>query len=663
MSDNIDISAKIKVNDQASAAIGQVRSAMQGLQDKAKALSQSFQNLGTMKNVGGAFKNLGSSIGQVGGRLMSLAKPIAALAGIGGGIGMADAVAGMENYVTQVKELSRAAPTLGTTVEHLSGLQYAASRVGISGDQMTSALSRANSMIGRAATGKGNQLTTLFQKIGINLRDANGNIRTSTSILPQFANAIARQKDPVVQLRMATELFGRAAGPEMLRLLNQGEAGIAAFIQQAEELGLVIGPEQEQEALAFAKAQGEVRQVWQSLSRTLSQNLLPLLKPLIELFRDLLKENKTEIVNALTQAFKGLSEWLQKIDWKETVKDIKAWGETINTVVGYLGGWEVVLGTVALAMTGLLGPLINVALAFGKLAITLGALAFANPLIAIIVIAVAALAYGAYLLWKHWDKVSTWFANLWKETKRLFWEAVGWLSDFVGQFIPEPLKQAWEPIKQFFTDLWNDPKKAFWDAVAWLTNFVTQFIPQPIRDAWKAVTGFFATLWKDVREDFNAIAAWLPNWLASFIPQPLITAWKAVSKFFEDLWDDIEDAFDSAWKFIKPIIDALKNAIGWITNNMPSISGIGETIAGWGKGAASFFGFGGGDKKPAAGLPTQAQQSIVQQAATAPATRIDGEVGVEIHMTGDVPPGTTLRTRERGRVRATGDVGVSMAPA
>jgi phage-related protein len=618
MSDRVDISATIKVNDQASAAIGAVRSSVQGLANMAKSAGQSVARLGTTANFGAALKGVGTSLRGLGGAVMSIVKPIAALAGIGGGIGMAEAVAGMQSYVDSTKELTRTAPIVGTTVERLSELQYAASRVGISGEELTGALTRANAAIGKAAVGKGTQLTSLFRKLGISLRDANGNLRSSPDVLMQFANAIQKQTDPVTKLRMATELFGRAAGPEMLKLLSQGQAGIAEFIRQGQEMGVIIGDEKAKEALDFAKAQAQVRQVWQSLSVTLSQNLLPVLKPLIEQFRDLLAENKEAIVKAVTSAFEALATAIKGIDLEKTIKDIKEWWTWVDQLVTSTVGWEAVLGVLALSMTGLLGPLTAVTLAIGKLAIALVGLAVANPMITAIVVGVAAIAAGAYLLWKHWDKVSAWFAELWQEVRQAFDDVVEWLGPWGNLFVPVLIYKHWEAISQFFADLWNDPQKKFWEVIDWLNDFVMQFIPQPVIDAWQAVSGFF-----------------------------------------KSLWDDVTKIFDDAWALIKPIVDAIKNAISWITDNMPSLSGIGQKLGNVGSaifnapGRALDYVTGRGGKQPG--------QTIVQQATAQQATaKLDGAVDVNIHMAG-APAGTTVETAQRGQVRATGDVGRSMA--
>jgi hypothetical protein len=148
-------------------------------------------------------------------------------------------------------------------------------------------------------------------------------------------------------------------------------------------------------------------------------------------------------------------------------------------------------------------------------------------------------------------------------------------------------------------------------------------------------------------------------WGNLFVPFAIYNNWQGITKFFDKLWDDITSIFDSAWQLIKPIIDKIKGAISWITG-----SGIGDTLKGWGGGLLRSVGLGGdGAAAPAAGVPAQAQSIVQQAAGVQSAGRVEGQVGVDIHMSGNVPEGTTMTTRQRGQVRATGDVGQSMVPA
>lgn len=661
MSDRIDVSATIKVNDQASTAIGRVRDALGGIGDKAKSVADSFKSLGTWDNFGKGVSQLGSALGQLGRTVMNVAKPIAALVGIAGGLSMAEAVAGMERYVSSVRELSRTAPVLGTTIENLSALQFAASRVGIGANELSNALARANANIGRAATGKGTQLTALFDKLGISLRDSNGHIRTTADLMPTLADAFARQTDPVVQLRMATELFGRAAGPEMLKLLQQGSSGIEAFIERGRELGLVIGEEQAEKARAFAKAQAEVGLAWQSLGVQLSQNLMPILQPLIENFGKLLHELRPTIVVALTEAFQTLADALQSVNWEETIKSGIEWVKWINEVVNNTVGWKGVLVGFAAFLAGpMIAAMISVGAAVANLAAIIGSAMLANPILAVI----AALAAGGLLIWKNWDGISEYFSGLWADVSEgvgAGWDKIASLAESAAGGI----EGAWDGMTDFFGDIGERIASAF----SWYN----------LQTAWSGIVDWFQTLWDNVRGVFDVVNAWLGPWANLFAPLAIYNNWDALADFFDNLWKRVAAIFEWAWSVIKPIIDGLRDGLTWLLDKLPPMSGIANTAASVGKTVFSAPGraldwtgeqlgriwpWGGGGRAEPSVVEQAAQRSVVEQATTAQQINGRVEVDANIHLAG-APPGTTVEahTREEGAVRATGDVGLSMVPA
>lgn len=653
MSDRVDISATIKVVDQASAPIGQMQGALQGLQNMARSVGQSFKQMGTIRGLGTALGGVGSAFGRLGGAVMSVVKPIAALMGITGGIGMAEAISGLENYVSTATGLSKMAMILGTTVEKLDAMHYAASRAGIGADEFDSAMIRANENIGKAAIGKLPLLSSLFDKLNISTRDSTGQMRTSSDILLDFADKISKQTDAVTKGRMATALFGRAAGPEMLKLLNQGAGGIQAYMDRAAELGL-IQAEDTAKAKEYAAAQREVRDIWMSLSRQLSQNLLPAIKPLIEMFAQLLRENQKDIVIALTSAFDSLSAALREVDWKGTVIAVKEWFVWINKLVGGTIGWGGALAILALSMTGLLGPLVSLGVAFAPVLVSLGgltlaALGFQASLgglaiaIAGIVVAIGLLGYAAVKIYQNWDGVKAYFAGLWERVKAVFQTFVDWIPNWAAAFIPALF----------------------------------------IYKNWDELTGYFGALWDGVKALFDTVTAWATPWLEQFGlgPERIKAAWSTVTDFFRDLWSDITGIFDRAWGRIGPVIDKVRAGLSWFVKGPASQPG--EAVAGAGGPPAEAITQAAAPSPvvqrlaqqatlaQAAAMPAPARPSLVQQAGgqqggaarqptSQPVARVEGKVEVAVRFA-NAPPGTSVNTSESGQVRATGDVGHTMA--
>ncbi|MBC3258057.1 phage tail tape measure protein [Pseudomonas paralactis] len=92
-----------------------------------------------------------------------------------------------------------------------------------------------------------------------------------------------------------------------------------------------------------------------------------------------------------------------------------------------------VFGTVMRALGGILiGPLVS---ALRVVGIALWGLS-ANPIVLVIAAVVAALAGGAYMIYKNWDAVKNYFANAWTEIKAGFSGGIGGIINTLANFSP-----------------------------------------------------------------------------------------------------------------------------------------------------------------------------------------------------------------------------------
>lgn len=128
------------------------------------------------------------------------------------------------------------------------------------------------------------------------------------------------------------------------------------------------------------------------------------------------------ISDELVSAFRELKSWVVAVDWKAFWLDLKAFAGGVASVVSALGGLKgiaiiiaTVMGVQVLAsIVGLTTGLITLAAAAGPALIAI-ATGFKALLLATgpIGMAIALIAYTAYVLYEHWDSVGPWFAQLW----------------------------------------------------------------------------------------------------------------------------------------------------------------------------------------------------------------------------------------------------------
>lgn len=187
--------------------------------------------------IAAAKKSLGSLAGAAG----SVDSAFRKLTGIGsilGGLGAGLSIAGVASFIKGVADSGDAMNDLsqrtGFAVESLSKYQYAAKLSDLTNEQLEASLGKLNKSIGSNSDA--------FGKIGINLKDAQGNIKGNSVVLEEVADKFSKMEDGAQKAAIAQELFGKS-GAQMIPFLNQGKEGLAAMGKEAERLGLVMSSE------------------------------------------------------------------------------------------------------------------------------------------------------------------------------------------------------------------------------------------------------------------------------------------------------------------------------------------------------------------------------------------------------------------------------------
>jgi hypothetical protein len=180
--------------------------------------------MATGEKIGNGFRSIGAFVGR------SLPGAIAAAASAMAAFGRQTAAA--------ADELAKTADKIGLNVEALQRFRYAGSTVGAGANTVDSALQRFSRRVGEAAQGTG-VLFKEFQRLGIQLRDAQGNMRSTEAILADYADAVAGAESAQEQLRLSVAAFD-IEGAILVNLLRQGAEGMAELTGAADDLGQVL---------------------------------------------------------------------------------------------------------------------------------------------------------------------------------------------------------------------------------------------------------------------------------------------------------------------------------------------------------------------------------------------------------------------------------------
>ncbi len=436
---------------------------------------------GVQRAVKGTRKNL-KDLGSAGSDLATrLGIPLALLGGA--------SVAGLTRAVGGFMELGSAindtSAKIGINAEKLQELQYAGKLAGVMPETLTGGLTKLNKGLGEAAAGKNEELAKLLRRLGISLRDTNGQVRSAADIIPQLADAIARNENPAVRARMAVAAFGKS-GQDLIPMLKDGSEGLANAANEAERLGIILSADKVKSADDLGDSFDKLKMSVQGLGMNIGATLAPVIMPLLESLREWIIANRELITQRVEAVVISIATALQNIDWVGFATGIQGFIKSIDYAAEALGGWiNLLLGLVVIANAGVIAAILDIGAALYRMipilyaaAKAVAMFAIANPVLAGVAVAAGLVAYAAFKIYQNWEGIAGWFANLWESIKGLFNDGVQFLTDAFLNWTPLGLIiKNWEPIVGWFASLWDR---------------VRGFI-EPILNGVNAVTGFFGS--------------------------------------------------------------------------------------------------------------------------------------------------------------------------
>ncbi|MFA5667553.1 MAG: phage tail tape measure protein, partial [Candidatus Cloacimonadaceae bacterium] len=319
----------------------------------------------------------------------------------------------VQQTITAGDEIQKMSLRTGFGTESLSKLKYAADQSGSSLDDVEKSAKRLAAVMLDADQGL-KTANDSFKEIGLTTKDLKG-LRPEDQFL-KVANAVARVEDPMKKAAVAQELFGRA-GTQLLPLLSEGEQGMEALMNRADELGIVWTEDAANAAVRFGDALDDLKKSVQGVAYSVGTALLENLQPLID-----------QVIK-ITSA---ISRWTK--EHPELTKTLSMIGVAIGVVTGALGGLMLIIPKVAAGIR-----------AFGAV-VKLGT----GP-IGWAVLAIEALTMAGIALWQNWDKVKAFFVEAFEAIKSAVLNGVkaimdslikfaGWIPDLKGKL--EEAKQA-----------------------------------------------------------------------------------------------------------------------------------------------------------------------------------------------------------------------------
>lgn len=290
---------------------------------------------GLKKEMRIASREMQKGISQIGDVAKTAGAAIVALAAAGGTtwaatVAAADASVALDSFSKQI----------GINVERLQAWQNVAVSTGMEADEFSEALRDMNIELSDAATGGKDELAQLLRRVGISARDSSGNIRNANDVFLEFADAIARQTDPMIQYRMAILAFGEDTGARILPILRQGSEAFRESEEAMRAAGSAITDRQISRLKDFRNQWALVKQSFSALSISVLSGLAPSLSKLAQGFQRSLNQARP-LINAHVERWaEQLSQAMEKIPWDAVIRKIDALisgGEKLKKEFGVVG--------------------------------------------------------------------------------------------------------------------------------------------------------------------------------------------------------------------------------------------------------------------------------------------------------------------------------------
>ena len=471
---------------------------------------------------------------------------------------------------------------------------YAMELSGSSIEELREGYNQMSGQISQAVNGT-KESQKAFQRLGVNLKDTKGNLRSTGDIFEDVVVSLQNMDNATERTALAYKLFGESVS-KLNPLLNNNANLLREVVRTQNALGSQMSDNLVAESAKFQDAIATLGQAWQGFKNLLGETFLPIIQKvvvwitvaiakitiLLRVLFGIKKDKSSETMNKATNSVSSYAGAVSKAT--DAVKEFKkqtmgfdemniiqptdmATGAGAGAVdAGYsmnMGGSEGSIGSLlpedALAdieafekkmdeIGGkVAGWVTGLSILAGAILLIIGALSLNLPLVLIGgTLAGIGVAIGdASGTFSEWD---AWLNGIWESIST-------WFSDTISA------------IGDFFTNVWNDIKDGAKSAVDAIKGFFSDIGDWFYTNVIEPIGNFFSDLWQDIKDIANSVADWF------------VQAWTDIKNFFVDTWNSIKEKASNTWDGIKNVFSTVGN---WFHDKV--ISPVGDFFSGmWGK--------------------------------------------------------------------------------
>ena len=491
-----------------------------------------------------------SSTSRMGSAIGGMAKAAgAALAAAG-----AAAVTGAWQTASYGDELDKTSSRLGIHTDALQDAQYWAEQNGVESSTLERAIGRLNQRVGEAARGN-DQYADAFRDLGVDVKDAEGNIRDTEAVMGDTVDRLMEIEDPAERASAASEVFGDRVARDLQPALEDGSLTLDEATAAMDEHGR-MSEEQIEQSARFQDA-------WHDITTSVQSTLQDAFTPVMEFMAERLFPTIEERV---LPALRSFAEWIGPrmqdagamlgAMWDEyaapALNALSDWwdehGDRIMGMIRRLG--EVISDNMKPALIGLAAVVGGVVVpAFAAKAATLAAAA--APYFAV---AAAIGGLVAALVWAY-------------EESETFRDVVDRVWEAVQSVVTSVIDAVEGAISHFVTaatalwDRWGDTimsvAESVWDTIMGVIDGALDFIMGIFEVFAGLFTGDWERLWEGARQAADGI--W--SAIMSVIEGVIDTIWSIIKGTLESIRGTWESAWDTVRDFVSDAWDGIRDGV------------------------------------------------------------------------------------------------------
>jgi phage-related protein len=531
---NMDAAFRIVTTTAGTEKLAALGRGLKGAETNATGANRAFQALGGMG------RNLGNVLRQI-----APALTVGGLIAIG------------KNALDSADALGKMSTRTGVLGSQLDKFRQAADLSDTSLDTVEKGLLRLGQSMTQAENPTSKQAKA-FDQLGVSFKNADGTLRPLNDVFLDVATKFKDMPDGVDKSRIAMDLFGRSAGPELIPMLNMGGDAIDGFTSRFSDQFI-------EDAQAFNDRLTRIKESIGTFAMAIAGEGIPAIDKLANEIEWLTKkfdemDDETKaligqlVVLGAGAAVLAGAIGLIALAVGKVVAGLKVFVAAITGIKlgAVIAGWAGAVGPFVTAMTIGIGKVVAVVKGAG---VILAAI-FSGPAgwIALAVIAVIAMAIAfreplmefVQWLWDWGEPIREFWIGLWEGLKEGVTRFIDWLKNAFSTGISEPIKAALDGVVEFFQDTWGKIRQSAQDLFSWFINAINEYLVQPIANALAPILEQFKRVWEGVKSFLIGWFSWWGQFFYKMFIEPIDVALRALSAMFDAAFRAVREAINRA---------------------------------------------------------------------------------------------------------------------